>query len=533
MLDRIRNAASEVVSTIYDEDVSDLLTQYFQVAAVMGPTEAAPPTESSHHSGSRSGEEPSTRAKPETNNTKDKGGNMQRQPGRDATADNHMYSREMPKPKTASGSVVTDLQKKLEQRQGELEVQFVRNARLIERHLKLRQTKKEQDEIIKDQAEKIKARDDLINTILYSHVEPYAKKNGLHCDEWTEDLLLDVLTSLARDAADAGSNAVKIISLTEKVSMLQKEMLAKVEKVHVASDEQFAQDFRAIASSVKSLSRIICINDAVDAPKILSAGFLLDNVPRHHWTGRARKKLLVEAWVWSVLMDFIFRTPFAIFGEQCDILNANWQSLYMVKHCHGWPTPTSSSEIWRCTTVESVLDLVDPAVISDGKVQQVPQKLAPSIITARTKVYNTIGACLSKISTKPVDPVLVQSLVNKAFAFALEMSRQRVRLQVTFPVVGEKFNSDTMKFKSDTDEDVHDNAVAFIINPGLSKWGDTHGKNFDHRYDIVTSLVHLETVPQQEVMLPKPASQVWADVAKREVEGASTSDRNNKGESQR
>ena len=459
---------------------------------------------------------------------------MHKQVGKDATADNHLYSREVPTTKAATNSVVTDLQEKLELQEQKHDAVLRKSACLTERYFKLKAVKKEQSDIIESQAGEIQLNKEILDSILFKLVEPYAKRNKIQVDEWTPEPFLEVLTSLSRDAADASSYAVEMSSLTEQVQMLQKEMFAKVEKVHVASDEQFAQDFRVLASSIKSLSRTISINDAEDTANILSAGFLFENVPHHHWIGRPKKKILVEAWVWSVLMQHVFRTPFAIFGKQCDLLNANWQCLYMSEHCHDWPIPTSLSENWRCTSVESLLELVDRDVITHGKCRQVLQKLEPEIVAARKNVYQIIGSYLFKISTKGVNPSEVQSIVDKAFTFAMEMSRQRIRLQVTFPKAGDKFDSDTMRFKSDTDEeDMDDSVVAFIINPGLTKWGDTHGKNFDHRYDIIPALVYLETLLQQEVGSPKAESQMWANVVKDGLQKPSTLERKNEGESRR
>jgi hypothetical protein len=42
------------------------------------------------------------------------------------------------------------------------------------------------------------------------------------------------------------------------------------------------------------------------------------------------------------------------------------------------------------------------------------------------------------------------------------------------------------------EDDVDNGIVAFVINPGLTKWGDVHGKAFDYRYDIVPARVQLE-----------------------------------------
>lgn len=40
-------------------------------------------------------------------------------------------------------------------------------------------------------------------------------------------------------------------------------------------------------------------------------------------------------------------------------------------------------------------------------------------------------------------------------------------------------------------DDIDDGVVAFIVKPGLRKWGNAHGKMLDQYYDIVPSLVQL------------------------------------------
>ena len=41
-------------------------------------------------------------------------------------------------------------------------------------------------------------------------------------------------------------------------------------------------------------------------------------------------------------------------------------------------------------------------------------------------------------------------------------------------------------------DDINDGVVAFVVNPGLTKWGDARGEKLDERYDIVPCLVQLE-----------------------------------------
>jgi hypothetical protein len=46
-------------------------------------------------------------------------------------------------------------------------------------------------------------------------------------------------------------------------------------------------------------------------------------------------------------------------------------------------------------------------------------------------------------------------------------------------------------------EEVPEGRVAFIVNPGLTKWGDAHGKCLDQRLDIVPALVFVEESVQE------------------------------------
>ena len=163
-----------------------------------------------------------------------------------------------------------------------------------------------------------------------------------------------------------------------------------------------------------------------------------------------------------------------------------------------------------------------------------PNKLEVGVSTLRHETSNTIGSRLAKFSSITVDAPQFQNIVDKAFQLALQVSLQRFRIQITHPMVGDSFNTDTMKAIPNTDdEDADDGAVAFIVRPGLNKWGDTHGKNFDHRYDVVPSLVQVTHSSKPEFVQNKPGLRVWANIVKHGLEKASASDRKNEGESQR
>jgi hypothetical protein len=188
----------------------------------------------------------------------------------------------------------------------------------------------------------------------------------------------------------------------------------------------------------------------------------------------------------------VFCTPFTVYGKQAEVLNMSWSSMFPVEHYKEWPCPSSLRETWRYTTAESMLGLVDRDVITNGKAKNEYEGLEPGIIETRKAVVAAIESGITNIAPTAENLDIV-SIINKAFALAVQMALQRFRLQITYPRVGDRFNKNTMKFMSDPDgEDVDDGMVAYVVNPGLTKWGDANGKNLEHRYDIIPSFVQLD-----------------------------------------
>jgi hypothetical protein len=291
----------------------------------------------------------------------------------------------------------------------------------------------------------------------------------------------------------------ELSDLREQVQNLQRDALAKVDKVQAIPDSQFAQDFRAIIGLVKSTSRSIRPPEDVFLFGVLNAGILLTDVPTHRWNTRAQKKCLIEAWVWSVLVEMVFRTPFAIFNCQGDSLSDLWSKMFDVQHSLDWPTPSLRCESWRVSTMEQLVEAAGRTVITHGEDRESGQlsedadrDLQKCVIRSRALVKDTIESKLSALSPG-INVSHIQNIVDKAFTLALEMSLQRSRLKVTFPTIGTSFNKGRMTPIPDRGgRDIEEGTVAFIVNPGLAKWGDAEGRNMDCRYDIVVALVQVE-----------------------------------------
>ncbi|OAK96228.1 hypothetical protein IQ06DRAFT_296995 [Phaeosphaeriaceae sp. SRC1lsM3a] len=297
------------------------------------------------------------------------------------------------------------------------------------------------------------------------------------------------------------NNAGEITILREEIQRLQKDALAKVDKVRPIPDAQFAGEFHAMIAMIRSLSRSAYDSDDADAFSAFGDGVLLRDVPAHRWKTRAQKKSSIEAWMWSALIELVFATPSKFSSDQSDPVHQVWCGLFDARgHCP-WPAPSIQSETWRCSTMKQVVELAGRSIITLGQYVS-PQvstnsrarELQETILRSRAELANTVESLL--IAMAPTaDTSQIQELVDKAFTLAMEMSLQRPRLQVVYPEIGADFDKTQMHAIPDRSiDDMQNGTVAFVVNPGLVKWGDAEGHNLDCRYDIIPSLVQLEPI---------------------------------------
>ncbi|KAG9203699.1 hypothetical protein G6514_002310 [Epicoccum nigrum] len=235
---------------------------------------------------------------------------------------------------------------------------------------------------------------------------------------------------------------------------------------------------------------------------VLGIGCLLRDVDSKHWNSRARKKGLAEAWIWSVLIDRIFASPFALSEEHGGTMTDLWYRLFGAGHNHEWPIPSVMCEKWRYTTTEhsvnafGLADLIGDDQAADKMVQDDDCRSSfyeqSSSSNVRNKTIRIVSTRLATVSSKG-DFAQIPGIIDQAMTLALEMSLQRCCLQVTYPAVNANFVKSQMSAVADADgEDMQDGVVAFVVHPGLTKWGDANGKDLDQRYDIVPSLVQLQ-----------------------------------------
>jgi molecular chaperone GrpE (heat shock protein) len=344
-------------------------------------------------------------------------------------------------------------------------------------------------------------------SLIFNHtVRPYADFLGVELSGKLDEHFVSVSRDLVSKATEsftlrskAQEQDTQLHNAQEQLRILKAEMLARVDNVTTISDIHFAQEFHSLGSYVRVLSRSIRTSGGKSISDVLKPRGFLVGVPGHHWEARAMKKVYIEAWIWSVLVDKVFGTPLLIFGNSSNIHKESWSMMFGKDHFGSWPCPCSSSEIWRYMTTERLLELSNRDMIINGYVQPEDMdmenptwyRLVSDVFQQRINVANILEDHLTALCAT-ADPMQVPKIVNKAFSLALDMLLSRSRVQITYPQIGVQFDEEAMSVR-DTDEESLDNrTVAFVVRPGMTKWGDSHGKHFEESLNIVPCEVQLE-----------------------------------------
>jgi hypothetical protein len=420
---------------------------------------------------------------------------------------------------------VSSLLSKLQKRNEQLEARQAKYEEVAGHYKKAREALIELTATHEQLKEEYGDADHNYHYIVQKYFRPYSKHLGVAFDDTDHRNIKAFLDSFFYSAMEADSlrNQIQVLKiasqeasmLRNQVQTLQKEMLARVDKVQAMSDEQFTKDFRVLVAMIKSLSRMIEYLPGVDPVERLSIPVLLENVSPHQWRGRTRMKNFAEPYVWSVLIQAVFCHPFKVLGRECDGLHKVWSALFGAGHWHQWPSPTHLSEPWRCTTAERLVELTGTNVASsiEGGLSQLldsggAHRLQSNVVEVRQDIVNTIMTGLASIASVH-DMSQIHQIVDKAVALSMRMAVQRSRIQVTYPMVGYSFVEGEMtQLCDDDDDEIKNGVVELIHHPGLTKWGDAHGKNLEHKFDIMPSLV--------QVKAAKPVQQVsYSEVVKR------------------
>lgn len=199
----------------------------------------------------------------------------------------------------------------------------------------------------------------------------------------------------------------------------------------------------------------------------------------------------------------------SIWGSQCDDhLTRTWRQLFAADGSN--PTPSDLAERWRFTTVEQLIKMSGTKVITEGYANGEARGFKEGVLQARNSTESDI-----LIPLQTVMPSLksdqVSVIIDRAFSLALKMVVRRCRVDITIPQIGEQYVSgETSHLRSVLDnEEEEEGTVAFIIKPGLAKWGDAQGKKLEQRLDIVSAEVFID--PPQEILVQMPQKENFVE----------------------
>jgi hypothetical protein len=173
--------------------------------------------------------------------------------------------------------------------------------------------------------------------IVNNFITPFPANKELPYSDKVPESLDAVMRPMLQDACEAQT-------LREQMGTLQLQLFANVQKVQATSDDQLAQGFRNLASSIKTLTRGVQLNDSEGLIRVCEGFVLTQNVDESVWGNRARKKLLLEATIWSISISAIFQSPFRVFGDRGSMLDSLWEEMFGAEHFSYWPKPTALSE---------------------------------------------------------------------------------------------------------------------------------------------------------------------------------------------
>jgi regulator of replication initiation timing len=143
-----------------------------------------------------------------------------------------------------------------------------------------------------------------------------------------------IIDELLQDFVILGSRNAELLTENEKLRInldtIQKSALSNVERFQPTQDDELTEHFNGLASAIKLLTRDIPATiDPDTLAEMFGSWTLLRGVSASFWKTKLHMRCLLEAAIWSLLMDTVFSTPFYIFGgEHAQACMTQWMELF-------------------------------------------------------------------------------------------------------------------------------------------------------------------------------------------------------------
>ncbi|KAF2867013.1 hypothetical protein BDV95DRAFT_611295 [Massariosphaeria phaeospora] len=280
-------------------------------------------------------------------------------------------------------------------------------------------------------------------------------------------------------------------------------------------DDAMLAIWQGVERAMSSLSRNFTISYDKNIAKDLGSYALVRGVPNLYWNTEDRKRMLVESAIWSILLETVFDTPFAIFGDAASATKIGWTT----PHGPQWPFPTKDSEKARQQYTRKLLEHAFERKDLSGPIGR-------SHTAFRVSVINRIKACSTLLGPaaslhRRIDPKVsaIENLVHHACYLALQMALAAPRLRVECPRPGDPYVEPQGSHHPTMDKiqecaHIKEGQVSFIVRPGLSRYGNMSGTDLNKHtllskaesVHIIRSLVCISPrpeAPEEEIALPE------------------------------
>jgi len=244
------------------------------------------------------------------------------------------------------------------------------------------------------------------------------------------------------------------------------------DKVEFLSDVQITSKFHKLVKEVEDLARVEWRSE----PNLDNLLKSLSVQPK-----TLMRQLLQDS-IWVVLHEYIFCSPFRIFGEEGKRLQVEWveqcgEDPAFDNGCYTWPTPEVDTERWRFVTVKECRASL--------------RKPVPSIYDPRAQLKIGYGKAreemrdkLSKILSEVVDVEkkhrdVIDKLTQQAATMWLEFSMQHYRIIMV--IKDPKIDSIQARLRQ-----ARTSPLELVIVPRLKSYGNSKGMDLKAEETIKT-----------------------------------------------
>ncbi|KAH0556985.1 hypothetical protein GP486_005224 [Trichoglossum hirsutum] len=276
-----------------------------------------------------------------------------------------------------------------------------------------------------------------------------------------------------------------------------KEEKAKLEMVHAEAKERLQKDVNAYSAALLSRDNFKPTPDNEIKARFLELVQDVDTLARLEWkvdqkewtnqvlrllspNQRLLKKQILQDSVWAILNEYIFCSPFRVFGEEGQFLEMQWnegcgKDSQLDNGSYTWPKPETETERWRYVTIKECRAALRQPVPSEWDPRAKLKKGFKTSIDALKKQLTSVLSGIANLDENDVQ--VVEKLTIKAANIWLGFGMQRCRILVVL-------KGSNLKSANERIRRAREGTLRLVVAPELRRFGDSKGLDL-HVEEIV------------------------------------------------